>query len=499
MEGEAQSQTLGAIHRLDKDSLTEIFFWFVRDERFKLVVKFKDLIRITHICRGWRELGLDLAELWGDVVFASGKPDVFSILLQRARNAPLDLPFSIPAIAEQLQYIGEHPERFRVMNIARSVQWDPASLAGKHLPHLEIARLYARPQNEHFYFDLAPVVMPYARDLYFSLFCIPFNAPNLCNLRITATRPFEPRALVSMLNALPQLCHLKLRYCLPISYIQDGDGVERIELPKISYIDLKDFCISATVFLEQLQTINPESTVHLSLNPDVRGSRCEPGRLAQAVRPYLRVSSRNALVMALRQQFVIAAYPSNNEDSDEYNILQHAVTIRTEARESSLTFYTAFFEQLCVSHIRHLSIHQGEVPEGSPSAHDMTLLLRDHIRDAPVQTVKHHMSFIDNESRFDRSRTSPLLLDEPTLWPQLRELTLSEDACVYVSTIAEGASSLLNWLEKRVATGSPLERLRLLGERYDSERYDSESPSFESLDVQGEWDLIEDIVNVVDA
>lgn len=76
---------------------------------------------------------------------------------------------------------------------------------------------------------------------------------------------------------------------------------------------------------------------------------------------------------------------------------------------------------------------------------------------------------------------------------RLRKSREPRDACLYVLTAANGASSLLSWVEGRKAAGHPLTTLRLQGEVYDIER-----SGLESVAERGTWDEIRALVHVVD-
>ncbi|VDB99446.1 unnamed protein product [Peniophora sp. CBMAI 1063] len=493
MRAEMESPNLcSPVHHLDGDSLAEIFFWVVRDEGSKLLVKYKNLMRITHVCRAWRAIALNLAELWGDVAFASGNPHVFETLLQRAGTAPIDLPFTIPASEAQLEYIARHSERFRSMHISRSVRWDPTSLAGKHMPYLESARLYAGPRYEGVRSELDPVVMPRLRDLYMSLFCVPFAAPNLRKLRITAATPFAPRTLVQMLNALPNLEHLRLRFCLPTSYVQDGEGVALINLPNITCIDLKDLCTPMSAFLEQLRIKDPACAVLLTLSRNFERPPSEVQRLARALQPYLSASFRDSILMSSLRESSISVYSSNSHGFGEYMVRDGAVVINSETAENPASLHTVLFEQFHTSQIRHLCAYHADFAAGA-TPDDWADLYRHPLLSDHLQTLKTYVGLTHPDASLDRATMLPLLLGEPIRRPELREMTLSGDACSYVLTVADGASNLSRWLKERIVSGHPLERLRLEGEIAYEDR-----SAMESLAEQEVWERIRDAVDVID-
>ncbi|KZV61743.1 hypothetical protein PENSPDRAFT_759213 [Peniophora sp. CONT] len=518
MEVEARSGSLTPIHRLDSDSLTEIFQQVVRDgdprildslknmasltkdDNIRFLESFQNLLRMTQVCRRWRALGLDLPELWGDFAFVSNEPDAFETLLRRARDAPLRFQTLNIASIEQQRYVSEHPERFRVIERPFPfVHWDPVALAGRYLPRLERGLFVVERQNEYYHLSLEPVTMPRIEVLAFSSFYIPFMAPNLRSLRISAPRsgPFEPVVLVSVLKSLPQLSSLQLRNCLPISFTHNGKGLDLIELPNITSIDIKDWCLPLIAFFEQLRPTNPDCAVLIAIRYQVDISQAEIERLVVVLRPYLMTLSRDALFVHLDSDPYIAAFcradiVEKEGRIDHIEMRRHAVGIFGENLYSITTqLYTSFLDQLPASQIQYL---QTDALSSEISIDDLSSLFQKPPLGASLRMIKYGLQYQDlAQYRFAEERMAPLLGIEPTIWPQLTDLTLSGDACLYVLTVTNGATSLLSWLEGRKAAGYPLETLCLQGGVYDIDR-----PGLESVVERGTWDQIKAVVRVVD-
>ena len=82
-------------------------------------------------------------------------------------------------------------------------------------------------------------------------------------------------------------------------------------------------------------------------------------------------------------------------------------------------------------------------------------------------------------------------MNEHTLWPQLQEITLCRDACLYALTVPHGAASLLSWIKWREEAGMPLQSLRLKAYIYDEDR-----AGFEAA--KETWGKIRAVVKVID-
>jgi hypothetical protein len=54
-------------------------------------------IRVTHVCRHWREVALDNSSLWAKIWAIPTNPKWISEMLARAKNAPLDVEFKAAA------------------------------------------------------------------------------------------------------------------------------------------------------------------------------------------------------------------------------------------------------------------------------------------------------------------------------------------------------------------------------------------------------------------
>ncbi|KZV61741.1 hypothetical protein PENSPDRAFT_739733 [Peniophora sp. CONT] len=461
----------------------------------RVAIQLRRLLCLTHVCRTWRTLALDLAELWGDVAFASRNPAALPVLLERAYDAPLIMTLGANPLQEHLVYISEHPERLRLLE-TRRVQWNPTALAGKTLPYLEAAVLVPGPQHAGHHPDMLPVYMPRLEELTLNRFYIPFVAPVLRDLFVYGLRPFDPAVMVSMLNALPALTSLKLDNCLPTSLEGTAD-VGRIELPRISHIDLRQStCGGLITFLELLRPNGSDMTISLSLGYVSRSST-DFVDLAKALQPFMRGTSLDTIDMNFdipdyTPQPTFAIYRSSGHRGEER---MSGIVIRVEDYlEDVKSLFAALLEQLSVNQIRHLGLFYGENTERNTSSEDLLRLLQISHLAKSIQTLRQDVRTTGLRERFAEFRIAVLLFDRPMLWPRLNELTLSEDACLYVLADHAGASRLLSWLKARVAVGSPLTLLRLQGHLLIRDRSQMES----SAELHGVWEAIRAMVKVVD-
>ncbi|VDB99447.1 unnamed protein product [Peniophora sp. CBMAI 1063] len=502
-----------SVHRLNTDCLTEIFYSIVRASEgdFDALDAYTNLLSLTHVCRVWRALALDLPELWGDIAFVSNKPDVFRTLLDRARDAPLYLPPIFPS-EEQANILFGSPERFRVLERAYHLQWDPAVLAGKYLPCLESARLMVWSQHERYHPELAPMILPRIQKLVLRSFCIPFEAPNLRSLRITLRgQPINPEDLVSMLNSLPRLNTLRLGGCLPPSFVHNGRRIGPIYLPSLTMFRLRDGCAALTAFLEQLHPGNPDCGAHLTARRWADTSHAELGGLFQAMRRYLKTPSRDEMYMHLdpnKEPYIAAMRRVDSTNTAALTVtdegvgvdainpaLERAASFSLDDRHVDLiSIYASFLDQLSPSQVRYLRTHRSwqAVETGFPSSQIAELFGKPQFTNS-LQVVEHGIAFSDRDGQFSEARMSSLFPSVPTLWPQLRKMTLSGDACLYVLHTSQGADALLSWLKAREGAGLHLPVLHLRAQAYTGGQFGTESAAQLSA-----WSEIRALVSVVD-
>ncbi|KZV71796.1 hypothetical protein PENSPDRAFT_650357 [Peniophora sp. CONT] len=116
--GNVLSDARSPVRRLNEDCLTALFRQAVRGKDYSLG-PLQRLLCLTHVCRAWRSLALDLAELWGDVVLTTENPKLFEVLLSRARDAPLATSILLPRVLPKVHqdFVLSHADRFRRLEV----------------------------------------------------------------------------------------------------------------------------------------------------------------------------------------------------------------------------------------------------------------------------------------------------------------------------------------------------------------------------------------------
>ncbi|TCD71922.1 hypothetical protein EIP91_000054 [Steccherinum ochraceum] len=132
--------------RLPPEILSQVFLWVVA-----LTSPKTNWVRITHVCRQWRDVALDCQTLWTHITPQHPEPFV-SICLQRAGAAPLQVQYHHDASRgckhsqEFMQTIGPHAPRFGDLDIAAppSVMRKMVEKLGGPLPYLKRLALVAK-------------------------------------------------------------------------------------------------------------------------------------------------------------------------------------------------------------------------------------------------------------------------------------------------------------------------------------------------------------------
>lgn len=87
--------TLSFVNRLPAEILSDIFILLadLRTQEYSSWQRERALwLRVTHVCRHWRNIAMDCTPLWSTVLFVT--PQLTKAMLERARSTPLSLNFS---------------------------------------------------------------------------------------------------------------------------------------------------------------------------------------------------------------------------------------------------------------------------------------------------------------------------------------------------------------------------------------------------------------------
>ncbi|KZV65412.1 hypothetical protein PENSPDRAFT_131821 [Peniophora sp. CONT] len=463
----ASSDPLQApVYRLDTDSLAMIFYHAVRDER-SAYEEFTRLVCVTHVCQQWREVGLSLAELWGDVACAcSMRLEAFDIVIGRAHNAPLRVPKMTRLRTMQNRYFLAQPQRFRELH-SLECNWSSAILAGERLPHLETATLAVTDDGGGS--TQPPVHAPVLEELSLIGCCIPFDAPSLKSLELATSAPLRLSQLITMLNGLPTLSSLTLRDALPEDPIQHDD-LGRIHLPSLTRMHLVGSCLSLETFLQQLRPTNPDAATTIYIRD--ANHTDDLVRLFEALQPYLGGSSRDTIyINPSDYQFFLAYRHSDVGNRGTLSNAWGGVSLELDTWLGNLgASYATLVEQFTICQIRHLKMrvleNTGDNFLANMSMPDVLQVLRVPQLAVSVQTLYHSLAtdsdmILDDPQSFASIVMPFFQFDSPTPWPQLEELTLAGDWPLFLHTNPDGVACVQSWLEGRAASGCPLRTLRL--------------------------------------
>ncbi|KAJ3503128.1 hypothetical protein NMY22_g18358 [Coprinellus aureogranulatus] len=112
-------QSTGCLGRPQAEILSNIFLLVLYHHREKVLYHGENegarWIRVTHVCRHWRQVALECPTLWAHLSFAN--PALTEVMLNRSRNAPLTIEcFSKGGtdVEDILHPLLSHSERFRV-------------------------------------------------------------------------------------------------------------------------------------------------------------------------------------------------------------------------------------------------------------------------------------------------------------------------------------------------------------------------------------------------
>ncbi|KZV70282.1 hypothetical protein PENSPDRAFT_752720 [Peniophora sp. CONT] len=197
-------------------------------------------IRLTHVSRQWRAVGLNVATLWANIICVYESNDAANAALMRARNCPYtiellekkatkrrcDIAAQALTRVGSLSYIPEYRNTY---------EWPwVAHLSGKELPTLRSLRLYS--SNKNLGAIRQPLVALNLQSCSLSV-DFPFVAPDLRVLAYDGTTRITLSRLLTRIAGFPNLVELFLG-TVPLPDITDHDTIPkgRIQLPALQYL-----------------------------------------------------------------------------------------------------------------------------------------------------------------------------------------------------------------------------------------------------------------------
>jgi F-box-like len=237
-------------------------------------------IRVTHVCRHWRQVALDDSSLWAKIWGIPTNTKWISEMLARAKNAPLDVEFN--AITrpsrEALLMIPPHLSHTRHLRFH--------NLSTRH--HDSVRGIYSceAPALEHFeltFTAYSPIIFqdlggnmpfkgysPRLRTFSLTQVVIPWSLVprgQLTQLKIVchdedAGPPGDLNQFIDLLVNCPSLEILALESCLPSQLTEFSHG-RTIHLLYLSSLRL---CGSTSRITSMLKMLKPPSSTRLHLN-----------------------------------------------------------------------------------------------------------------------------------------------------------------------------------------------------------------------------------------
>ena len=277
--------SLAPISLLPPELLARIFHFHAAFERSSYHGETLGRIRVTHVCRYWRQVALEDSTLWARFSRLPPSTTCLAEMLDRAKGAPLVIDLDNPRDSKTLSMFSSHLSHIRELRLRNL----PDSLTCENSIQ-ELCSLEA-PMLEHFEFEgrsVSPVVVPpsvgakffngQAPKLRTFSLCqvqIPWSLvprTQLSQLRIvlyeeTSTGYYSPLSdtsnqLIDVLTNNPALEDLVLQFCLPpmLSHVCHD---QTIHLPRLSHLGL---AASSSRVAHLLKMLKLPSSTKLHLN-----------------------------------------------------------------------------------------------------------------------------------------------------------------------------------------------------------------------------------------
>ncbi|KAK7026118.1 hypothetical protein VNI00_015693 [Paramarasmius palmivorus] len=490
-------------------------------------------ITLTHVCRRWRAIAIELHSLWTFPDFRS--PELATEMLKRSGGAPLHIEFKytkhsrktndrlpkevILARTETLYDTHRHLPRLKTLKLLRMSPRVMENLAAKYVqaaPNLRSLELQVQSGDGY---DLPLNFLgghaPLLRRLILDDCGLAYNSPlthNLTSLELTGSKTAFAQLFCMALRFMPVLKRLSLNevYCN-----DPGDGIIAV-LPKLHRLDLNFSLLEGTSIFKHISfpaTTYVQVDIHVSESEsesedpelatigDVDSFWRDIGRIlapgfcpeGERVVKTLEVDGddvNDGLSFAVRGWDTVVPWDSmlvysDNIDTRPFPNLQVVVDWSELEGDESISFFEDLFK--AAFHALRLPMLEtlcfAEFPgwqDGTYSEHNFLVeALRPHLWTAPIQTlilsVEHSAMDI------------PVLLayqspdsDQPLPLPTLETLVLN-----YFTFEHELVDDLYNSLKRRMRRGMKLKKQVVR----NSENYSgSDLKSFREVVEEVDWD-----------
>jgi hypothetical protein len=268
------------ISRLPPEILARVFHLLVLEEPPLSGGRSLGWIKVTHVCRHWRQVALDDSSLWAQIWGIPTNAKWISEMLTRAKNAPLDIELDdlITSSEEALLMIPPHLSHTRQLrlhslsglssdNVREIYSWDA--------PALEQFELTVPAYSPISFPDLGGNMLfkghaPRLRTLSLSRVIIPWSfipRGQLTQLEIVCLdedgdSPGDLNQLIDLLVNCPALEILALDSCLPSQLTELPYG-RTIHLPHLSHLRLCGSTSRIINIMLKMLKLPSSTTLHL--------------------------------------------------------------------------------------------------------------------------------------------------------------------------------------------------------------------------------------------
>ncbi|KZV72505.1 hypothetical protein PENSPDRAFT_359554 [Peniophora sp. CONT] len=258
------------VQRLPNDIICELFYIvaeldpprIARCQEDRLYEKPGSLgwIRMTHVCRGWRGVGLDMSTLWAGVVCVF--PPGVETIARRTKTTPLTLTFHSNAspneVWDNIERLGIFPrvrslKRIQIQSLEKHFSLRDWSLylLGQHLPYLRDLELDLATFTNAAFRQLRPLNAPALKSLTVNV-PLAITAPSLTFLCADGSI-WQAKLLLDYLRCYPSLIELHVH-----SVFGDLPHEDQLIPPKALHVaeqmarDIAGLCIVRLTHLQRL-------------------------------------------------------------------------------------------------------------------------------------------------------------------------------------------------------------------------------------------------------
>ena len=257
----ARCNALAPISVLPPEILARVFHLLVFEDPACFGERNLGWIRVTHVCRYWREVALDDSSLWATIWGASTNTELISEMMARAKNAPMDIHLCLvdrsgPEVLRMFPPHLSHTRELRLQSLSSTTLCSDnvRGIYSREAPALEHFELRCSVNSPITFRELEGAALfkgraPRLRTFSLSQVVIPWSLlprGQLTQLTIRLFQelpiPYAPpygdlNQLIDLLVNCPGLEILVLDRCLPFQLSQIPYG-QTIHLPHLSLLSL---------------------------------------------------------------------------------------------------------------------------------------------------------------------------------------------------------------------------------------------------------------------